>query len=204
MYKLKYRALNNILFGLAIFVLLSCTSNTSKLKIGKDIQVSKECIALNDSAVMVANNLLMHQEVSYIELFDKAIQCDSNYFTAYFNKSNILMEDSLYDEALTTLLLTEKKFLDDGFLADLIAECYYYLDDVEKFNIYKRKAILYTKKSFHNEDNNLNLIRYLSTLKKFQNYKTEELLNIYSKELKHDSLLYIKRYLNNIKVLVQE
>ena len=79
-------------------------SNSKPIQNEKRIQIPKQCIAYNDTAISFDRKAFFDHNTAYLDsallYVDKAIACDSTYFIAYNNKFTFLNEKQDFNGAL--------------------------------------------------------------------------------------------------------
>lgn len=76
-----------------------------------------------------------------IEYYSKAIETDTLYFKAYFNRGSILAELQDYKNALLDFIIVDNLFPNFNQNIYLLSVCYYYLGEKEKSKILIEKSL---------------------------------------------------------------
>jgi tetratricopeptide (TPR) repeat protein len=171
---------------LLMLVFFSCNNKYDREKAKK----------FNNMAMEIAKSMDKESSSKAIEYLDKAIQLDSTYYLAYWNKVNILSDCGKYSEALKLLFKIEPQM--DLGATFLKAELYRKLKDT----LEAKK--LYTKFLNNYKFNNTleSKVLYFSLICKIYSYnKAIDSLNAQSKSLEISTEDYeiIKESLQSLK-----
>ena len=103
--KLINKAVTGFIFS-SVFFLSICIGNNGDTTSRKHTTIDIKCRALNDSATRIMkqalnSNFNIKVLDTVIVLLNQAIKCDSNYFTATFNKAKAYALMSKYPEAIS-------------------------------------------------------------------------------------------------------
>jgi tetratricopeptide (TPR) repeat protein len=99
---------DKIASSLVIWILLLACQKVSVKFDGKEYQISKKAIELNDQGVIAMRN---PDSLDYaIDFLNQAIQTDSDYHLAYINKYNIERKFKKYDFGTRTMQAFVKRF----------------------------------------------------------------------------------------------
>jgi len=151
------------------------------------IKIKKECISINDSAMLMlsqsqygeTNKLILD---TVLQLFNKAISCDTNFFSAYYNKLMVLGSLKRYNDEIIVInkILALRKndlvmYVKKGFIFEQIGQ----LDSAKI--IYSIAEKEYTNK-IKEYPNNIEL-------------KTEKIMLTAIKDSKEEARIELERYI---------
>ena len=96
--------MKRLLLILAILIFYSCNNDKKNDK----IQVNEEAMNFNNKGIQLASTLDNDSILKAIELFDKAIELQPDFFSAHWNKFIFLNQLGKTDAAFKTIKAIEK------------------------------------------------------------------------------------------------
>lgn len=158
-----------LIFGMAL------TSGCQEQDLNEKATIGvSDCRKLNDSSMSA---FIQENYTKALELINSAVECDQHNNLFIRNKAIILATGGMYQECINYLEKHSNRFTSVERLGTM-AECYFHLHDLNKFDSLKVEVLSHAEREFNRASDQSNLITYITMLKKFDGEKRmTEVLN---------------------------